>query len=249
MIGKDECLLSKPELKEADDKYLFFSSLELIEFFRNNLADKDIKTQVKRILEMARVFMLRKDFVLDDIYSILIMLRDMNQRPVVNEVLKLYFKEGFFPIRVIIQIAELEDTADIEMEFSAFRGEKRFINTNQGHLPTGPFSQGVAIEDYVHCSGVRPLDPLTQKLVEGDFKQYVRQCLENLKVVLESAGTGLEQAYSFMVYLKDLERLPQVEEVFAEYYSEKDDILQEVTRIEKLNEEHEIEISCSAYLK
>jgi 2-iminobutanoate/2-iminopropanoate deaminase len=142
----------------------------------------------------------------------------------------------------------LETTADIEMEFSAFREDKKYINTGKGHLPSGPFSQAVVIENYVHCSGVRPLDPVTQNLINGDFKQQIRQCLENLKVVLEASGTNLEKAYSFMVYLKELERLPLVEEVFQEYFTEKANISQEVTQINQLNQNHDIEISCSEYL-
>lgn len=231
-----------------EDNYLYFSSVELIEYFRNNLAEKDIKTQTRRIFEMARVYMAKKDFALEDIYSILVLVKDMNQRGVVNEVFKLYFKEGSYPIRVIAEMSDLEGTADIEMEFSAYKGEKKFINTKKGHIPTGPFSQGVVVENYVYCSGVRPIDPETQKLVEGDFKKYVRQCLDNLQVILEAAGTNLNKVYSFMIYLKDIDKLPLVEEVFNEYFSDQDGFVNQVMKVDNLNEDHEVEISCSAYL-
>lgn len=244
------------EKNKYNDNYLFFSSTDLIDFFMNNLADKDIKTQTKRIFEMARVFMSRKGFELEDIYSTLVFVRDMEQRDIVNEVFKMYLREGRYPIRVIVQIDDLEGTADIEIEFSAYKGEKKYVNSNKGHIPTGPFSQGVVIENYVYCSGVRPLDPDTQKLVVGDFKKYVAQCLENLEKTLNEAGTDLTRAYSFMIYLKDMEKLPLVEEVFERYFcqieqakSEDDVFLREVMKIDKLNEDHEIEISCSAYIK
>ncbi|HHV64815.1 MAG TPA: hypothetical protein GXX46_07075 [Peptococcaceae bacterium] len=235
--------------KIVRDNYLFFSSEELIHYFVNNLAEKDLKTQAKRIMEMARVFMAKKGFDLEDIYSLLVMLRDMDQRPIINEVIELYFKKDRYPIRVIVQINELESTADLEIEFSAYKGEKRFINSGKGHLPTGPYSQAVVVENYVHCSGVRPLDPLTQKLIEGDCKQKTRRCLDNLELVLQAAGTGLDRAYSFIVYLTDLQLLPQVEEVFAEYNLNSENVQQEVIKVEKLNEGHELEISCSALLK
>jgi len=234
---------------EADfqEKYLFFSSLELIEYFCNNLAEKDIATQTKRIFEMARVYMRKKDYVLEDVYSLLVMVKDMEHRAVINHIFQLYFKEGSYPVRVIIQISDLEGTADVEIEFCAFRGQKKFINTQKGHLPSGPFSQGVVIEDYVHCSGVRPLNPATQKIVDGDFKQQVKQCLENLNVILEEAGSNLQQAYSFMVYLKDLDLIGDVEAVFAEHFTEDDNVFKEVTHIDELNEGHLLEVSCSAY--
>ena len=239
----------KIENHNLHDNYLFFSSLELIEYFVNNLAEKDIKTQTKRIFEMARVYMNKKEFCLEDIYSILVMVRDMKHRPIVNEVFRLYFKEAKYPIRVIIQISDLEGTADIEMEFSAFLGEKSFINTSQGQIPTGPFSQGVVIENYVHCSGVRPIDPLTQRLVEGEFPQRVRQCLENLRVIVEVAGTSLKKAYTFVAYIKEIEKLSLVEKIFTEYDLVSKDIALEAVIIDDLNEGHDIEISCSAYLK
>lgn len=234
---------------EIPENYLFFSSIELIEFFLNNLIDKDIKTQTKRIFEMARIFMNKKGFELGNIYSILVMVRDINHRSIVNEVFELYFKEGCYPIRVFVQISDLEDSADLEMEFSAFRGEKHFINTNQGHVPTDPFSQGVMIEDFVHCSGVLPLEPATQALVRGDFRQQVSQCMDHLRIVLEAAGTTLDKAYSFMVYLKNIDLLSQIEEVFEGYFSEREDIVQDVTVVDGLMDDHEIEISCSAYLR
>ncbi|MGI6451063.1 MAG: RidA family protein [Desulfitobacteriia bacterium] len=236
------------EKEAVQDNYLFFSSEDLIHYFMNNLAEKDLKTQTKRIMEMAKVFMAKKGYDLEDIYSLLVMLRDMDQRPIINEVIKLYFNKDHYPIRVIMQIGELENTADLEIEFSAYKGEKRFINSEKGHLPTGPYSQAVVVENYVHCSGVRPVDPLSQKLIEGDCRQKTRRCLDNLEVVLQTAGTGLDCAYAFMVYLTDLELLPQIEEVFAEYNLDGENVLQEVTKVEKLNEGHELEISCSAFL-
>lgn len=235
--------------QRMNENYLFFSSQDMIEYFLNNLTGKDMKTQAKRILEMARVFMAKKGFELSDIYSIFVMVRDLEDYHEVNKVFQLYFKEGNYPIRVFIQSGEFDCTADIEMEISAYRGEKRFINSGLGHIPKAPYSQAVIIDNLVHCSGVCSVDPVSQKGIEGDFKQKVKRCLENLELVLQSAGTELKEAYTFMVYLKDLEMLPQVEEVFSEYYSEQDEMMQEVCQVEKLCDGYELEISCSAYLR
>jgi len=237
-----------PEEKNTQDKYLFISSSDLIEFFLNNLGEKDIKTQTKRIFEMARVFLNKKSFSLEDVYSVFVMVKDIKDQDIINDVFKLYFKEGSYPVRVLVQISGLEKTADLEIEFSAFRGEKSFVNGSRGHLAAEPFSQGVVIEDFVHCSGVLPLHPLTHKLIHGDFKQQVRQCLDNLRAILEDGGSCLDKVYNIMVYLKDLEKLSQVKEIFAEYNLDKEDIMQEVIMIDQLNEEAEIEISCSARL-
>lgn len=239
---------NQPGHNGEDDNYLFFSSLELIDYFVNNLADKDIRTQMKRILEMARVFMRKKDFKLEDIYSVLIMVRNIGLGSQIDEVFSLYFKEGNYPIRVFIQIADLESTADVELEFSAYRGQKKYINNGKLFLSEGPFSQGVIIENYYHGSAIQPFSPLDQRLIDGDFKQAVRQCLENLKNTLESAGSSLNQIYSFMVYLKDLNALPEVEEIVGQYISNQSEILQDAIKIEQFKGTHNIEIACSAYL-
>lgn len=230
------------------DHYLFFSSLELIQFFYNNLVEKNIKVQTKRIFEMARVFMTRKNFEFEDIYSVLIMVRDISYCSEINEVCGLYFKNGRYPIRVFLEISDLEDTSDIEIEFSAFRGERKYINSDNKYALSANSSQGVIIENYVHVSSVPPINPVTQKVVDGDFKQQIRQCLENLKEILEIAGTSLEKTYTFMVYLNNLEQLPLVEEVFIEYSLEKENIQQEVMKVNRLKGNYEMEISCSAYL-
>lgn len=230
------------------DNYLFFSSLELIDYFVNNLAEKDIRTQTKRIFEMARVFMGKKDFKLEDIYSVLIMVRNIGLGSQIDEVFSLYFKEGNYPIRVFIQIADLESTADVEIEFSAYRGQKKYINNGKIYLSEGPFSQGVIIDNYIHCSSVQPFSPVTQELIDGNIKRAVRQCLDNLRNTLELTGSSLDQAYSFIVYLKDLDTLSEVEEIFEEYVSSQNEILREVIQIEQFKGNHAIEIACSAYL-
>ncbi len=227
--------------------YLFFSSLELIDYFCNNLADKNIKTQVKRIFEMARVFMKKKEFVFEDIYSILVMVRDIDQRPIVNNVFRLYFKDGKYPIRVFIQMAELEGTADIEMEFSAYRGKKEYIAYNTGHAEA-PYSAAVIVEDSVHCSGVLPIDFSTGIQCRTDIRHGVQQCLQNLKEVLSAAGADIGKVYTFVIYINDLEILPVVEAAFNEYYTGDAEILQEVVIVERLIDDHDIEISCSAYV-
>lgn len=225
------------------DNYLFFSSLELIDYFKNNLAEKDIKIQVKRILEMARVFMEKKEFSLDDLYSVLVMVRDISKRDIINEVFQLYFQEGRYPVGIFVQISELESSSDIEIEFSAFRGEKLFINPEKKQ--NGPYSEGAVIENYVHCSGVAPVSKPT---TEG-IKKEVEQCLDKLQDILAKGNTSLDKAYSFIVYLKDINLLPQVEEVFTGYGLDREEILLEAVKVDQLYQGHDLEISCSANIQ
>lgn len=223
------------------DKYLYFSSQELMAYFRNNVKEKDIKTQCRRIFEMARVFMAKKDFGFEDLYSIAVMVRDIQDASKVNEIFRLYFKHDRYPVRVMIQIEELEDVSDIEMEFSAFQEEKEFINAIPEDIADIPASQAVVIENYVHTSSIGPRQI-------GDIENQVRQCIEKVQAVLTKSGSSLEQVYSIMVYLKDLSLLPRIEKIFAEYDFIEQDISKQVIQVLQLCQDYDVEISCSGNL-
>lgn len=227
---------------DEQDKYLYFSSQELISYFMNNIKEKDIKTQCKRILEMARVFMAKKDFRLEDIYSVAVMVRDINCCSQIQEVFRLYFKPDSYPIRVIIEMEEIDDTSDVEMEFSAYRGERKFINTDEKES----VSQAVIIESFVHTSGIGSfiLDKPFQNRI--DLGNQVRQSIENLKAILTKSGSSLEQAYSLMLYMKDISLLSQIEDIFAEYTFLDQDISQRVIQVKQVENGFDIAISCSA---
>jgi len=246
------------ESSKLNKNYLFFSSIEFTDTPDANLSDASVEEQAKRVFDMAKLFLEQRGFRFEDIYSAVVLVKDMRLRNKVNEVYKAYFQEKNYPIRVIAQKKDIEKPWKIKVDFAAYKGKKEFVNTGKGHIPTGPFSQAVLIENQIiHCSGVRPLDPITQKLVKGDFQNFVVQCLQNLQTVLEEVGTGLLNCYHFTVYFKDSSKLNLLEETFKQYFSKL--INNEVqanyfweqtepVKVDNLNEGHEIEISCSAFL-
>jgi 2-iminobutanoate/2-iminopropanoate deaminase len=247
--GKDEDQIMEDQIMEAQEEsnnedYLYFSSIELMEYFINNLTEKDIKTQAKRIFEMARVYMKKKEFELEDIYSVLVMMKNINDIEVVNEVFQLYFKKNKYPVRVVVQTTELEDTADIEMEFSAYRGEKEYIlDGNKGETPE---SIAVKADNFIFCSGVGSGSAAASE-ENGTFKQRVKYCIDKLHNTLIEAGSDFAKTYSFMIYLKDEERLEAVEEVFAEYILDDEEKSSQMMKVEKMTSDYDIIICCSAY--
>lgn len=229
---------------DSNEDYLYFSSIELLEYFINNVAEKDIKTQVKRIFEMARVYMKKKEFEFEDVYSVLVMMKDINEIDAVNDVFKLYFKKDKYPVRVVVQTIELENTADIEIEFSAYRGQKEYIqnNTKEGI----PESIAVKADDFVFCSGVGS-GGLSASEGTDTFKQRVKHCIDKLHNTLVEAGSDFNKVYSYMIYLKDEGRLKDVEEVFAEYILNDEEKSSQMMKVEKMNSDYDIIICCSAY--
>jgi 2-iminobutanoate/2-iminopropanoate deaminase len=85
--------------------------------------------------------------------------------------------------------------------------------------PVGPYSQAVLHAGLVFASGQIPLDPATSRLVEGPIEAQAERVLENLRAVLEHAGSSLERVLKTTVYLVDLSLFPRVNAVYARYFT------------------------------
>ncbi len=94
----------------------------------------------------------------------------------------------------------------------------RTITTSGAPKPVGPYSQAVIAGGFVFLSGQGPLDPATNRLVEGDITAQTERVLENLKAVLEASGSSLGQVVKTTVFLKDLNDFRKMNEVYARYF-------------------------------
>lgn len=96
---------------------------------------------------------------------------------------------------------------------------KEVINTNNAPEAIGPYSQGVIVGDFVYTSGQIPLNPVTGELVT-DIKLATKQSMENIKAILEEAGTSLNNVVKTSIFLKDLNDFEAVNEVYRTYFIE-----------------------------
>lgn len=96
---------------------------------------------------------------------------------------------------------------------------KEVINTNNAPKAIGPYSQGVIVGDFVYTSGQIPLNPATGELVT-DIKLATKQSMENIKAILEEAGTSLNNVVKTSIFLKDLNDFEAVNEVYGTYFIE-----------------------------
>jgi len=92
--------------------------------------------------------------------------------------------------------------------------------TSPQSRPIGPYSPGIAVGDLVFLSGQTPLDAATGKLVDGDIARQTRQCLENLKALLQAAGLGFEHVIKTTIFLTDMADFAAVNEVYKSYVRE-----------------------------
>ena len=95
---------------------------------------------------------------------------------------------------------------------------KEIIATDRAPKAIGPYSQGIVHNGLVFASGQIPLDPARGQLVEGGIAEQTTRVLENLKVVLEAAGAGLESVLKTTVFLQDMREFAAMNEVYARYF-------------------------------
>lgn len=95
------------------------------------------------------------------------------------------------------------------------------INTKSAPEPVGPYSQAVRFGNLLFCSGQIPIDPNSGALMTGDIKKEATQVLENLKEVIEAAGSSMEATVKVTIYLKNLNDFALVNEVYAQYFTNK----------------------------
>jgi len=96
---------------------------------------------------------------------------------------------------------------------------KEVVLTARGPKPIGPYSQAVKANGLVFVSGQIALDPQSGEFVGTDVRQQTERVLENLKAILEAAGTSLKHVVKTTVFLKDMNDFPAMNEAYAKYFS------------------------------
>jgi len=98
---------------------------------------------------------------------------------------------------------------------------KHVIATDKAPAAIGPYSQAVRAGNLLFTAGQIPLDPVTQQVVAGGITEQTTRALENLKAILEEAGTSLAKAVKTTVYLKDMKDFAAMNAVYGAYLGAK----------------------------
>ena len=96
---------------------------------------------------------------------------------------------------------------------------KEIVNTSNAPGAIGPYSQAIKINKMVYLSGQIAIDPKTQKLIDGDIETQTKRVLDNLKAVVNAAGSSLENVVKTTIYITDINDFPRVNEIYASYFS------------------------------
>lgn len=93
----------------------------------------------------------------------------------------------------------------------------KVLHTNKAPAAIGPYSQGMQAGNLVFTSGQLPLNPETGEL-EGDIRKATQQSLENVKNILESAGTSMDKIVKVVIFLRDMNDFAAMNEAYGTYF-------------------------------
>ncbi len=98
--------------------------------------------------------------------------------------------------------------------------QKEIIVTKNAPAAFGPYSQAVTAGGLVIASGQMGMDPSSGKMVETGVEDETKQALENLKVILEAAGSSLGEVLKTTVFITDMNDFAKMNEIYSQYFTE-----------------------------
>ena len=192
------------------------------------LVHGDITAQAQQCLENIAAIIKSIGHVMSDVVKINIFLKDISDMVAVNTVYADFF-ENDFPTRVVVAVAALPmDGALVQMDALISNGEgtqpqapceliKMAINTENAPQDTLS-TQTVAFSHYNNVSAQLPIDPVTGKITTGDIKEQAKQCLKNIKAILESIDVPLDDIVKVNIHVRSLDDLAAVNEVYTTFF-------------------------------
>jgi 2-iminobutanoate/2-iminopropanoate deaminase len=93
------------------------------------------------------------------------------------------------------------------------------VLTDRGPKPIGPYSQAIRTNGFLFVSGQVALDPKTGEMTGPDIRQQTERVFENVKGILEAAGSNLHHVVKTTVFLKDMNDFATMNEVYARYFT------------------------------
>lgn len=126
--------------------------------------------------------------------------------------------------------------------------EKKIIATDKAPQAIGPYSQAIQVGEMIFTSGVIPIDPATNTLVEGDVEVQAKQAIGNLVALLEASGSDADHVVKTTVFIKDMNDFGKINEVYSTYF-EKDCPARSCVEVARLPKDVLIEIEAIALVK
>lgn len=96
---------------------------------------------------------------------------------------------------------------------------KTRIQTDHAPAALGPYSQAIVTGNMVYTAGQTPIDPATGKLIDGTIEEQTHRVLQNIKSVLEAAGSSLAKVVKTTVFLTSMSDFAAMNGIYAQYFN------------------------------
>jgi len=97
---------------------------------------------------------------------------------------------------------------------------RKVIRTSEGPRPRGPYSQAIVADGFVFVAGQGPVNPSTNELELDDVRSETRRTLQNIRAILEAAGSSLRNVVRVGVFLADMKDFDGMNAVYREFFTE-----------------------------
>jgi 2-iminobutanoate/2-iminopropanoate deaminase len=93
------------------------------------------------------------------------------------------------------------------------------VKTSNAPTPSAPYSQAIIQDGFIFVSGQGPLDPKTGDYLKGDIESETRRAFDNVKAILEAAGSSMDKVLKVNVYLRDINDFKAMNAVYGTYFT------------------------------
>jgi 2-iminobutanoate/2-iminopropanoate deaminase len=122
---------------------------------------------------------------------------------------------------------------------------KKIVKTEKAPAPVGPYSQAIVSGGFIFTAGQIALDPESGELEKDDIKLQTERVIQNMKAVLEAAGSDLSKVIKTTVFLKSMDDFTAMNDVYARYFSG-DAPARSAVEVSRLPKDVMVEIECVA---
>lgn len=123
---------------------------------------------------------------------------------------------------------------------------KTIINTHKAPAPIGPYNQAVRFGNLLFTSGQIALDTETGELVLDSIEKETTVVMENLKAILEEAGTSFKNVLKATIFISDMDNFGKINAVYGSYFDEDTAPARETVEVARLPRDVNVEISVIA---
>lgn len=95
---------------------------------------------------------------------------------------------------------------------------RKVVKSRKAPRPRGPYSPAIVSGGFVFVAGQAAINPETDEMELGDVQAETRRTLENIKAILEAAGSSLKDVVRVGVFLSDMKNFAAMNEVYREYF-------------------------------